>query len=245
MDNKVRKRIANNIGTALIDNHAKEIDLEREFSYGHDKQKNMLGASKTGQQMAIRFRNASGADKFIFIQPSLTMGVVSNAERLKQSFGVPYTDVNFTESDPGEGRVGITALDPEKTIENFRGYTATVPTQLTKLHFKSKTLDGKPDDSNFDEVVTTFYLSPFQAAKKSTFNLRTLQNSSMQQVQFLELDLLKENFPVIISQEHLLMIKVKANTELTLTMSIGAQDSRPQRLHRKLKAVQNIVSSLM
>lgn len=145
--------------------------------------------------------------------------------------GTVYTDVTAE------------SLDSAHSIEEFIRHFSKNPTRVVKAAFKSKVSStGEKDSSNYDNKLKTIWTTPFDVPQVRELSLRALQAGGNNfNPDMLDVDFQKLNFPVVLSDEHFLQVQVNPDTVLTVTMFIGAHDSKAQRFYRQMKAADDVM----
>ena len=254
----MEKRKINQLAADLVRNHAGEIDLVREFSYGR-KAKSMIEATDTGIKLGYKIINTTSEDKVLYLAPLAVLGLPvdrtiedpsSPGDYLVKSIipGLPESDVLFIENpqlvDKAE-KFQITPLNSKREVLQLRGFATTSPVQITSMHMVSRNVaNNNPDTTNYQNPIKSFWLAPFYDVEEEEFQLRTLLDSSMNSPQFAEANFVKEKFNAFISNQHVLAIQINAGTELTITAGVGAYDARPERFFRKVSAGNKVLQSI-
>lgn len=206
--------------------------VKREFSYGKDG-KSMVAAGRTGLSLTWSMKNTLDTDKVIAIAAQEVISLVEAAKVSADAF-LKTGDQLVDGVDPTK-KIAIKSLSTGRVIEDFTRF-CNGAVQLTKFKMKSRDVaSGDADTSNYDNDITSVFVSPFYPNEEKVYNLRELQDSSTFSKEFAEADFLKANFPAIISKENVLLVRVSAGTELVITAYIGAQDSRAQYFYRQTR----------
>lgn len=250
----MKKEVINKVSANLVRNHAGDIDLVKEFSYGK-KAKSMIESTATGIKLGYKIKNDTKKDHVVYVAAMTVLGLspeIDGKTSLPQ--GVPGSEVVFSENpqlrvteDTGVDaeEFKITPLNSKREIAQLRGFAATSPVQVTELHMVSRNIaNNNPDTTNYNNPIKTYWFTPFYDVEEDEFQLRTLLDSSMNSPQFAEAKFAKNGFNALISNQHVIAIQVNAGTELTVTMGVGAYDARPERFYRKTKAANRVLSSI-
>lgn len=240
-------RKANSIARELVVNNSKELDITtKEFSYGESAD-TMIEASETGIKLGWRVKNNTPNTQILYIAASSVLGqVIENGGNTIVPGVTAQSNVVFATGNQlvnGAEYFKIEEIDSDRKIKDFRGFSANSPVQITGLHLKSRKIsNGAADDSNYEYPIVAYHVSPFYETKKNEFQLRLLQDSNMNSPQFAVADFLAKKFQALVSQEHVIAIQVNADTELAITASIGAMDSRPQRFWRATRDANKVLA---
>lgn len=237
------------VAKELAIKNPKELDLvTKEFSYGKDAD-NMIGASETGIKLGFKVTNDTDAAKVLYLAPSEVLGqTIDVGGQTVLPGGITTSGVVFATGDQavaGADKFAITELDADRKIADLRGLAKGSAVQIVGMHFKSRVIEAHvatgPDDSNYENPINAFWVSPFYETDKKTFQLRLLQDSRMNSPQFAYANFLEKNFQALISNEHIIAITVNPRTELTMTVAVGAYDSRPQRFWRATRDANRVL----
>lgn len=222
----------------------KAADLDRNLSFGRQA-KTMLMANKTNNRFGVIIDNTGNDDD---LQVFLSLGIADEHLAFNAVTGLNYgsksaiAGIGSTLSVATSGSAfAISAKDPNHPIQELASYTHRVPSQLTKLIMKSTDADGVEESSNFDNYLQAWHGTPFEKPTTQIIHFADNQSSKDTRVGLMQVDLLKHGHNIILGNESVVMIKVSANTKLSLDMFFGAQNSSEQYLYRKVNsAVRNL-----
>lgn len=239
--------------TTLLTANQKALDVvSRKLSFGAKSgTHNLIDERDKAVKLAFKVANASANDVFIALYPMVDSTTAMRALNpsiyaSKSAFasaigGTPLIDGTVVTD------VTCTSLDSAIAIETVLRYMAKNPTRITGIKMKSKLISGgAKDSSNYDNKLKTIWMNPLDVNEVRDLPLGPLQiGMSNFNPDMLEVDFLKQGFPVIISDEHAFLFQVNAGTELTMTLAIGAQDSKAQRFWRDIKKADEVLRSVM
>ncbi len=239
--------------TTVLTANQKALDVvARNLSFGAKTDtKNLIDERDKAIKIAFKVANASASDAFVVLYPLIDSTTAMRALNpsiypSKATFvsgvgGTPLIDGTVITD------VTCTSLDNAITMEQMMRYIAKNPTRLTGVKMKSKIISsGAKDSSNYDNKFKTIWMNAFDVNEVKDLSLAPLQiGMSNFNPDMLEVDFLKQGFPVVISDEHAFLFQVNAGTELTMTISVGAQDSKAQRFWRNIKKADEVLRSVM
>lgn len=235
--------------------HGAKLDLRKSLSYGvQNSANNLIDEKAKADKIAWEIRNST-ADAHYVVISSLFDNSKNNtifdtvADMLSNVVpGVPsaqvwaFKDGRLVGVDGAE--LKVSSKTPGRKINQFLNYVRSCPTRLTGIRLKSVTTAGANDLGNLDNEIKTMFFSPFAQPVEKQLPLaplvRTNNNFSPN---ILDIDFINEAFPVILSNEHFMVIQVNAGTVLNLTVMVGAQDSPAQRHWRTIKNADDILRS--
>jgi hypothetical protein len=230
-----------------------KLDLAKSLSYGvQNSASNMIDERAKADKLSWEISNKT-ADAHYIVLSSLydnakNQTLFDNINDMLATVvpNVPSTNVWAFKDGRLTGTTGadlaVSSKTPGRKINQFLNYIGQSPTRVTKIRLKSVTTAGAQDLGNLDNEIKTMFFSPFAQPVEKPLALgplvRTNNNFSPN---ILEVDFIDEAFPVILSNEHFLVLQVNAGTVLNITAFIGAQDSRAQRHWRTIKDADDIV----
>lgn len=235
--------------------HGAKLDLGKRLSYGvQNSASNLIDERVKVDKLSWEISNGTDEAQFLVIS-SLYNNARNNtmfstvAEMLAACVpGVPTGNVwAFQQgkiAEPAVGKVlNVSSKTPGRQINQFLNYLNTVPTRVTAMRLKSvNKADGQADLGNLDNEIKSMFFSPLAQPVEKQLPLSPLVKTNNNfSPNILDVDFVDEAFPLILSNEHFTVIQVNAGTVLNLTVSVGAQDSAPQRHWRTIKDADNIL----
>lgn len=212
----------------------KAIDLDRNFSHGIGAAKTFIDEGRGAPSISFSIKNETSEDVSIILgKPeasdfgrSALLTLLGAQTALND--GVIYT--------AGGNDVTVTCNDPGRNVASLMNYSGNTPFRFLSASLDSAKVGGGVDTSNYSSQIKSAWVSPFQKPKEIMLGLRQFQTNQSTAVQFVDVNFVKVGFLAMVSKEHFLVITVKAGTELTATMLVGAQLSLPQRAYRAFNA---------
>lgn len=227
----------------LVLNSSKEIDLNREFSSG------LSGGPKTFiSEHQNSISSSFSIDNSTAVDVTIVLGHLNNSQfddagqLVAACDGTALADDGIVYSSGGKD-VTMTSNDPGRTIGQMLRYASNSPFRFTKLSLHSKLTSGTPDTSNYDASLKTVFVSPWQKPQDNYLNLRQFMTNIANSPQFADIDFLKEGFPMMLSSENFICIKVKAGTILNVTLGVGMQMSLAQKAYRAYKQADELLGA--
>lgn len=235
--------------------HREKLDLTKRLSYGvQNSATNLIDERAKADKLSWEIANGTSEAKYLVIS-SLFNNARNNtifdtvSEMLEAC--VPGVDASnvwafkegliATEAGTG-GTLKAVSKTPGRKINHFLNYLNTVPTRITKMRLKSVNRDNTPDLGNYDNEIKTIFFSPLAQPVEEQLSLSALVKTNNNfSPNILDVDFVDEAFEMILSNEHFVVIQINSNTVLNMTVSVGAQDSAPQRHWRTLKDADNIL----
>jgi hypothetical protein len=228
----------------------RELDAAKYNSYGK-RGDTFLDVKSTGIKLSYKIKNKSDEDRVVYLHPItslLHLGIdptneesVEYLHKFLDSLGLPLTDVLFLPekqvivegtSTVTEQSFEVESTDPNLNIPKLIVLTQNMPILFTSAKFKSKTISGTPEDSNYDNQINLYYISPFYKTEEEAIIFRDGQNANQQSTQFLDVDFLKQGKLALMSPQHAIGLKVNAQTELSVVLNVGSYDSNSERFFR-------------
>ncbi|WP_107037857.1 hypothetical protein [Brumimicrobium mesophilum] len=203
--------------------------------------KNVIGARKTGSTIRFEVANGTETDEVIYFAPSVLLGGNPTAGFIdgSQEFQRMPQGSLFSTAAKGEAPNALTVKSlnhaQEKTF--LASHFSIEPTQITKIAMRSFAIDGVPENTNYGNDITGYFLSPFkEPLRKGSLNFSQFQGPKDTSTEMLTVDLVDQNFDALISQQDVFAMTINAKTKMTITMSVGARLSQPELFHRMVKA---------
>lgn len=233
--------------------HGAKLDFTKSLSYGvQNSANNMIDEKAKADKIAWEILNSTADAHYVVISSlfdnnknntifDTVADMLSNVvPGVSSSLVWAFKDGRLVGTDGAE--LKVSSKTPGRKINQFLNYVRTSPTRLTGLRLKSVTTAGANDLGNLDNEIKTMFFSPFAQPVEKQLPLaplvRTNNNFSPN---ILDIDFINEAFPVILSNEHFMVIQVNAGTVLNLTVMVGAQDSPAQRHWRTIKNADDIL----
>lgn len=227
------------------------IDIKSTKSYAPGaKVKNMLGERLSNVQPGFTIANKSNKTlTFIIIpglnivDPSILVGsglrALNSESKLKQITGADFIlglGENVTEN------VKVESISKKYDIAMMLNSMGLNPTRITTMQLKSRSQDGNPENTNYDNAIIHYGFTPYDKARTEDFSLRNLQNSSMLSTEYAKADFLSTDFPAIISSQDAILITVNANTTLSVQLTIGVSDNVAQSFFRFVRDADQVLA---
>jgi hypothetical protein len=227
----------------------KAADLDRKMSFGRQA-KTMLMANRTNNRFGIVIDNTGNdTDLNVFLSLGLSATGDSNNKTFNAITGLGYaTDADVSGiggvlSDATvDAAYAITPKDANHPVQELASYCLRTPSQLTKLIMKSTDADGVEESSNFDNYLQAWHGTPFEKPVTQIVHFADNQSSKDTRVGLMQVDLLGNGHNIILGNESIVMVKVSANTKLSLDMFFGAQNSAEQFLFRQVNSAMRNLS---
>lgn len=229
----------------IVANYATKTDLTNRLSYDSGV-KNMVDVESTNTRMNIKFENKTGKSQLIYFVPTSLLGVnyyafadvvtsVSLFQDLLAKLGLPKGIPFFVDGyeEAAGGKLSVESLDDAQVLEFLGSSLSQTPIQIKEIGFRSYLNDLTPEDSNYGNAILRFNVNAYREKKRyNPIQLTKFQSSKDFSTQFMKINLLANNIPVVISQEDLMAVKINNGTTLEVLMEIGARDSRTELFHR-------------
>jgi hypothetical protein len=222
------------------------IGLNRQYSFGKDV-KNFVEEERSAIKPGWIIKNTTTENLTILMAAPRSIAGDTSISGDRTAMLVRFgADVIFA---PGDIRVGakddglvISSTSTRYSIADFLRSLTMNPTRFPKWQFKSRVAaTGVADNTNFEGIIESFWVSPFQQTVQDAFTLRDTQNSSVFSTEFTEANFVKSTFQAVLSFEHFLVFTVNAGTELTITTQVGAHDSAAQRFMRNIRKADSLL----
>lgn len=224
------------------------LDVRKRFSYGKDTQTtNLVDERVKAIQVNLKITNLTGTLQtvaFGAISASFNPTQFPNEAAALTAVSATGLLKNGVIVDEGPGKTLTASLtDSGLSLDAFIKYISNNPTRITGLSMVSRNATTFAGDStNYDLKMRTYWVSPFDVPVKKELNLRPLVVTGANFTQErLNVDFIKHAFPLILSPEHFWTLQIASNTELMITVYVGAQDSRSQLFWRDIKAADDVL----
>lgn len=203
--------------------------------------KNVIGARKTGSTMRFEIVNGTDQNEVIYFAPNVLLGGNPTGAFINNTQDVQRMPVGslFSTAAKGEGATAliIKSLNHGQEKAFLASHFSIEPTQITKLAMRSFAIDGVPENTNYGNDITGYFLSPYKEPKrKGSLNFSQFQGPKDTSTEMLTVDLVEQNFDALISQQDVFAMTINAKTKMTITMSVGARLSQPELFQRVVKA---------
>ncbi len=234
------------VAEKLVANRPKQIDLDRVFSHGPGGAKTMIDEGRNGDSLSLTIENSLDTKPQVVVAfGSLRNSQYADLASLLAAIGADcLIDDGEILKVADHGMVTVTSNDPGRKVGDVIRYAAVSPFRFTQASLESRLRDGSPDTSNYTTTMKSVWVSPFRKPTEDFLQLRQFQSNKSTSPQFADIDFLKENFKAMVSNEHFLVMIVKQNTALTMTLNVGAQHSSAQYAYRAFKAADETLSIL-
>lgn len=216
--------------------------------------KNVIGVRHTGKNIRLRVVNNWSKDATIYLMARNLLGqVLENPSDtlagefdFQESFGIPNGIPFFVsevdESDDVASKLKISALNPGQKLNILGHALSNEPTQISAISMKSFTTSNVPENTNYGNSLTHYRLSHLEEVKRSSpLNFDAFQNSRDVSTEILKIDLIKNNFNALISQNDVLAFQINAGTRMDITLHIGARLNLSEYFQRQTKAGNEIL----
>lgn len=224
------------------------LDLGKRFSYGKQSDtQNLVDEHAKAVQLNLQITNTTDNTHTIAIggiSTTLNLTQFPNSAAATSALSATAMLKNGVIVNDGVGKTLEASLtDAGLSLEALINYIANTPSRLVGMSIVSRNATtGDGDSSNYDLKMTTNWVSPFDVPVKKELNLRPLVVTGANFTQErLNINFIKQAFPVILSNEHFLNLQIVPNTKMTITLYFGAQDSKAQRFWRAMKDADEVI----
>lgn len=227
---------------------------------------NSLGIRHTKKSIRLRIENGFDTEQIIYLCPKKLLGeevvkttittavdevtgAVRSVDEEKNinvaAFGLPSGTPFFVGEivpDDEEGvalglSLRIKPLSPGQNLDHLGSALAEEETQVVAISMKSFTEGGQPENTNYGNSLTHYKLSHLKEIERTgDLNFEAFQNSRDVSTEIMKIDLIKNNFNAIITQNDVLAIQVNPKTKMDLTLHLGARFSRSEYFYRQVAA---------
>ncbi|MCO5258681.1 MAG: hypothetical protein M9916_00880 [Crocinitomicaceae bacterium] len=208
---------------------------------------NIIGARHTNKNIRLRVTNGTDNLQTVYLIPSEVLGTpASNAgapdvTKFGLPAGVPFFLGTFTD---GGKDLTIVPLNLGQNVGIIGNALKQEPTQVVAISMKSFTTGGLPENTNYGNSLTHYKLSHLEEPKRSTpLNLDAFQTSRDVSTEILKIDLIKNKFAAVISQNDALAFQINAGTKMDITLHLGARMSMPEYFYRQVEAGSEVVAN--
>lgn len=212
--------------------------------------KNVIGMLNTTKTIRLRFINTTTADQTILIAPQLLLGNAIAALDLT-TLGLPlnafpFFNPAYVPSGAAAGeQLTCSCLNDNQTLPTISGALNSSPIQITAISMKSFNTDGTPENTNYGNSLSRYRLSPWDTTRRvAQLNFEAFQNSRDTATEILKIDLVKNNFEGLVSQEDVLTLKINAGTRMDITFNVGGRVSIPEYFQRQISGGIEIVKDV-
>lgn len=229
-------------------NRVDVLDLGKRFSYGKQSDTmNLVDEHAKAIQVNLSIKNVTDnlhTVAFAGFTSTLNPTQFAGDTAIKAAINATAILKNGKIVDDGSGKELTAKLtDSGLDLDSLLKYIAMNPTRLVGMSMVSRnasTLAG--ESTNYDLKMKTHWVSPFDVPQVKELNLRPLVMTGANFTQErLNVNFIKQSFPVVLSHEHFLSLQINSGTELMITLYIGAQDSAAQRFWRDIKTADDII----
>lgn len=227
----------------LVINNPKVIDIDRHYSHGPGGAKTFIDEERGSITASMTLTNNSASTDVTLAFGNLSRSIYADLSEATAALGFDYmvTDGTIVTVETDKTITG-TSNDTDRTIAQLLKYIGENPTRMLRLQLESEATDGADDTSNYAQSLKQTFVSPFVKPIEKNLPLRQFLSGDKFQKRYVDINFAKEGFPVIFSNEHFFILKLKAGTSLNLTWEIGMQDSPAQRLYRQVKKVDSLLA---
>lgn len=229
----------------LVKFSPKVVDIDRVYSHGPGGANSFVNEAQKAIDVSWTLTNPSSGTTVVLAIGNLSESMYADLAEAKAALGFDYMikDGVIATVESDKEIVGA-SNNAGRTIDQLLKYIGKNPTRVTRLSLESYGADNAADTSNYAQSLKTAWVSPFRKPVEDELDLRRFQSGGKFQPRFLEIDFTKEGFPVVWSNEHFFLIRLRPGTSLNLTMGIGMQDSAPQRMFRQVSQVDRTLAPL-
>lgn len=231
----------------LAETKGKELDLARNYSFAPTTDtRNFIDEHVKAFPLAYTITNKTAQRQTIVMIANLDgLTLMPNVKSLVPGAVEFKEGIVIDGAEAGKDLI-ITSQDSQRSIEHLLQYAFLNPTRITRFSMNSRTIAGERESGNYSTKMTTVFVSPFTTQPAKELPLRPLVAGGMNfNTDMLDVDFIKQRFPVILSSEHLFTFQINPNTEIDLTMFVGVQDSGAQRFWRDVKAADAVVAPML
>lgn len=227
----------------IASTYANKTDLKHELSYQKGG-KNIIDARKSTDNIRLKVTNGTTEDRIIYVMPSEILGIQINAStsmtqinalltQLGLPSGIPFVKGVFGEAADKE--VTIASMNRDQHLNLLAGEMSTTPIQINGISLSSfNATTGVPESSNNGNTVTHYNVSSLRPKRYTDLPLSSFQSTKDNATNILKVDFLKQAFTCSVSQSDIFAFTVNKNTQLEITLHIGARDSRAEYFHRQI-----------
>ena len=225
------------------------LDLTRRFSFGKQADAlSMVDEHAKAIQLNWRIKNLTASTQTVAISSLITSAInntqFADLSAMQTAVGATATLKDGIIIDGTDGAdLTATSTDNDKKLDDFLRYIGKNPTRIVKLSMVSRNAtSGAADSSNYDLKLRTVFASPFEVPVVKELNLRPLVPTGANFTESrLNVDFQRLAFPVVLSNENFATLQINANTELQITVYVGAQLSKAQSFWRDVKAADEVL----
>lgn len=210
---------------------------------------NALDEASGAKDLTVVFTNPTATDKVIVFTPNFdvkTDGRTIYTDVADQLAKLSATHV-FKTVVPVDAAAdfGVACTDQDRSIEQFMREIYHDPTRLVGISMDSKQIStGKPDTSNYNKRLRTIFTSSLENPEIRDLNLRPQLDGNTFNANIMQVNFIKNNFPVLLSWRTFLQMVIAKDTELIVTFHVGAQDSQTRRMYDAVKKSDRVVREI-
>lgn len=244
MDTK-RKMATMSVAQDLVINNPKAIDLDRMYSHGPRGAKTFIDEERGTITRSITLRNNAASTDMVLAFGNLANSIYADIDEAAAALSIDkmVTDGTIATVETDKTITGA-SNDAGFTIAQLVKYIGMNPTRIVSVRMESTNLSGSDDTTNYAQSIKTAWVSPFVKPIEENLDLARFASVDRFQKRYMNVNFLKEGFPVILSAEHFFAITLKRSTILNLTFEIGFQDSAAQRFYRQIKKADSTLGAL-
>lgn len=227
------------------------LDLNKRFSFGKQADTlNMVDEHAKAIQLNWRITNKTSDTHTIAIgcllgdtAPNMTQfATLSDVKKATGATAVLKDGIIIDGTDGAD--LTATSTDTYRKMDEFLRYTGVTCTRIVGLSMVSRNAtNGNGDSSNYDLKIRSIWVNPLQDQPEvKELNLRPLVPTGANFTESrLNVNFIRQNHPFVMTNEHWNTIQINPNTELMLTVYVGAQFSKAQDFWRSIKASDDII----
>lgn len=236
--------------------NGKVLDLGKDLSYGKDSgTNNMIDERVKAANISWEIKNTTSDNHYVVISSlfdnAKNQTIFTNVNDMLANVvpGVSSTLVWAFKDGRLTGTTGAELVCASRTsgrnINQFLSYIGQTPTRICGVRMKSTVASsGAQDQGNYDQELRTVFFSPLSQPVENLLSLSRFVKPTSFSGNIVDISFIDEAFPVILSNEHFMVLQVNAGTILNLTLQVGAQDSRAQRMWRNIKKADDVIRGL-
>jgi hypothetical protein len=227
----------------LVANNAKELDLNRHYSFPCAK--NFVDERVNSKSVQHTYTNElSTAKKIVF--GTLINSMFADEASLLNAVGgdVLVNDGSFL-SGTSDKSVIISSADGQLKVGDLMRFGSNSPFRIIKSLYDARKLDGTESSAFTATTIESIFVSPVDTIRPTKMQLSKFLDGNKFNNGIVTIDYGTSGFPFHVSPETFVVLTIPAETTLNVTHEIGAMDSSSQRLYRATKTADSIVRPLL
>lgn len=218
----------------IASTYATKTDLSGRLSYD-SKISNMSGVLHTNLAIGLVIKNTGEAAVNVYIAPDRLLGMPCDKPSFADTLIKLKLPSGVNALHGSQGTITVTPTDSDHDIDLIASEIGISPIQVKAISITSLSNSGTADTQNTSGVINFFNVSSFRPLKRRKLDLAELQQAGNFHNNILKIDLIGRNLPVAISSADVMSLTVAPGTNVTVTLHIGARDSREERFFRDIE----------